>query len=88
MAKEKHPRLFLDEAPADLDQWDFNWVNMPEFIQEKKTTFSQVLVRFETQEDLDSFAKIIGQKLTAKTKSIWHPHKPHRIENKKVWKDA
>lgn len=88
MAKEKHPRLFLDEAPADPDQWDFNWVNMPEFIQEKKTTFSQVLVRFETQEDLDSFAKIIGQKLTPKTKSIWHPYKPHRIENKKVWKNA
>lgn len=73
---------------ADYDQWQFNWVDMPEFVQEKKAAFSQVLVRFETQEDLDAFAEIIGQKLTPKTKSIWHPHKPHRIKNKKVWKDA
>ena len=88
MAKEENPRLFLDEAPVDPDQWEFNWVNMPEFVQEKKTAFSQLVVRFETQEDLDSFAKIIGQKLTPKTKSIWHPYKPHRIANKKVWKNA
>ena len=88
MAKGENPRLFSDEAPVDPDQWEFNWVNMPEFVQEKKTAFSQLVVRFETQADLDSFAKIIGQKLSPKTKSIWHPHKPHRIENKKVWKDA
>ena len=46
---------------------------MPEFIQEKQEPFSKIIIRFETEEDLQEFAEMIGQKLTSKTKSIWHP---------------
>jgi len=53
------------------------WVGMPEFVQEKQRPFSTITVRMETEEDLNDFAEKIGQKLTPKTKSIWHPYKPH-----------
>lgn len=56
---------------------DQEWVGMPEFVQEKKEPFSKIVVRFETEDDLNSFAELIGQKLTPKTKSIWHPFKSH-----------
>ena len=63
------------------------WVDMPEFIQEKQEPFAKIIVRFETQKDLDQFAKLIGQKLTPKTKSIWHPFKSHWGAERKVWAD-
>lgn len=64
------------------------WVDMPEFEQEKKEPYAKIIFRFETEEDLDEFAELIGQKLTQKTKSSWHPFKPHRrVGPKKVWKN-
>tara|TARA_R110000803_G_scaffold148996_1_gene214421 strand:- start:620 stop:877 length:258 start_codon:yes stop_codon:yes gene_type:complete len=62
------------------------WVGMPEFIQEKKEPFSKIIIRFDTEDDLKEFAKLIGQKLTPKTKSIWHPFKSHWGAEKKVYK--
>ena len=49
------------------------WFDMPEFHQDKEQAFHQITVRFGSQEDLEEFAKMIGQKLTPKTKAIWHP---------------
>lgn len=70
----------------DKFNWKEHWKNMPEFIQEKQEPFSKINVRFETEEDLNEFAELIGQKLTPKTKSIWHPYKPHRSNGpKKVY---
>ena len=63
------------------------WRGMPEFIQEKQEPFSKIIIRFETEDDLEEFAKLIGQKLTPKTKSIWHPFKSHWGAPKKIYKD-
>lgn len=52
------------------------WVGMPEFKQPKKEAFHMCRVRFEDQEALDAFSELIGQKITAKTKSTWMPEKP------------
>lgn len=49
------------------------WVGMPEFVQEKQEPYSKIIVRFDNEEDLQEFSTLIGQKLTSKTKSIWHP---------------
>lgn len=64
------------------------WVGMPEFVQEKKKPFKELIIRFETEEDYLDFQKRIEQKLTNKTKSIWHPFKSHWGLEKKVYKDA
>lgn len=69
---------------SEIENKHPEWTGMPEFVQEKKTEFSKIIVRFECEDDLKDFAERIGQKLTPKTKSIWHPHKPHRDPNRKV----
>ena len=64
-----------------LEHW--NAAGMPEFIQEKQEPYNKITVRFETKEDYEHFAELIGQNLTPKTKSIWHP-KLDRYVNKGV----
>lgn len=60
-------------AKNNINKWQEEWTGMPEFIQEKQEPFSKIIVRFETEEDLKEFSELIGQPLTNKTKSIWHP---------------
>jgi hypothetical protein len=59
----------------ELDEdWKKEWVGMPEFVQRKKgKPYAQIIFRFDNESDLQDFAKMIGQKLTKKTKSAWHP---------------
>ena len=54
-------------------EWEKEWVGMPEFIQEDKKPFQQITIHFETPEDVQKFAQVIGRKLTTKTKYIWFP---------------
>ncbi len=77
----KNKELFSDCKQST----DNLWVGMPEFVQEKKEPYAKIIFRFETEDDLSEFANIIGQKLTNKTKSSWHPFKPHRREVKYEW---
>jgi len=63
------------------------WVGMPEFVQKKKEPYKKLIVRFETEQEYKDFSDLIGQKLTTKTKSIWHPFKSHWGAVKKVYKD-
>lgn len=65
-----------------------DWAGMPEFVQDKKEPYKTLIVRFETEQDYNDFAKLIEQKLTPKTKSIWHPFKSHWGLEKKVYKNA
>lgn len=60
-----------------MKEWRKEWVDMPEFVQEKQEPYAKIIFRFETKEDLEAFSKLIGQKLTEKTKSAWYPYKPH-----------
>ena len=63
------------------------WKNMPEFVQEKQEPYAKIIVRFETKEDLEEFSKLINQKLTQKTKSIWHPELQRGIHSAKRYVD-
>ena len=74
--------LFQNNNPI-FDEWK----DMPEFIQEKQEPFAKIIIRFETKENLEEFAKLINQKLTKKTKSIWFPFKSHWGLTKKRWVD-
>ena len=58
----------------DVDpEWKKEWEGMPEFVQKDLMPFRQIIVNFETKEDIKDFAKLIGQNLTYDTKSIWYP---------------
>lgn len=62
----------FEKIENDLEK---EWVDMPEFIQKDKQPVKKIIVSFESYEDVLEFAKIIGFKVTNKTKSIWFPVK-------------
>lgn len=70
-----------DVSDADLFDielaWESEWKDMPEFIQTKQQEYAKIIVRFNSEQDLVEFSKLINQKITRKTKSIWYPFKSH-----------
>lgn len=60
----------VDASPTDASQ---HWKGMPEFNQPDAGPFRTVKVHFKDQAAVDAFAKLIGSKLTDKTKFIWFP---------------
>lgn len=62
-----------DPNQNDDKEWKKHWKGMPEYEQEDKETYKTLYVHFRNKEDYEEFAKMIGQNLTEKTKSIWHP---------------
>jgi len=74
--------LFNKENPV-FDEWK----DMPEFVQEKQEPYAKLIIRFETEEDLNDFSKLINQKLNKKTKSIWHPQLTRGIHSSKRYVD-
>ena len=60
-----------------------HWRDMPEFVQEEMKPFHAVIVRFQTQEAIDAFAKLVDQNIGPNTKSIWYP----KVEMQKSRKD-
>lgn len=69
-----------------VDDWQDHWFGMPEFVQTKQEPFATLTIRVESEADLIDLAKRLDQKLTPKTRSIWHPHKPHRLPDKQVYR--
>jgi hypothetical protein len=69
MADKEQQGTLFDTGNA----WDEAWQGMPEFVQEDLTSIKSVLVHFETREDMDAFAVLVGQRLTMDTRSIWFP---------------
>lgn len=64
----KQDNLF--EATAD---WREEWRGMPEFVQERSREYAKLTIRFRSEEDLQDFARLIGQKLNKKSQCTWHP---------------
>lgn len=53
--------------------WRDEWKDMPEFVQEDLSPFKSLTVHFATLDDLKAFGKLIEQKITTDTRSIWFP---------------
>jgi hypothetical protein len=66
--------------------WQEHWKDMPEFVQQKTQPFATIIFRFDSEDDLKEFSKLIGQKLTRKTKSAWYPFKSHWSGIKKEYR--
>lgn len=73
MSDKNTQAILFDMATEQAEDWKEEWKGMPEFVQTKQRPYAQIIVRFDSEEDLQGFAKLIGQKLTRRTKSIWHP---------------
>ena len=70
--------LGIGEYKTPLTEAQIEWQGMPEFIQEDQSSNFQLIVHFRSEEDRQDFARIIGQSVTAKTKSLWHPILPKK----------
>ena len=66
-------------ARSGLYEFDPNeeWQGMPEFEQEDNIGIHCVKVHFATEEDIDDFARLMGQTVNTKTNAIWFP----KVEN-------
>ena len=81
---EKQASLFEDSE--NEAEWQKEWQDMPEFVQgETEKPYAQIIFRFANENDLKEFSKIIGQKLTNKTKSAWHPKIERGLNSNKIY---
>ncbi len=72
--------------PGEPDDPNAEYQGMPEFEQEDLSPFKQLKINFASQKDIDTFAELIGQKITEKTRSIWYP-KAEKLSMDKVYVD-
>lgn len=56
-----------------MERWRDHWRSMPEFLQARQDPLHTLTVRFDSLEDLKDFAERLGQPVTPRTKSLWHP---------------
>jgi hypothetical protein len=73
---EAIPKTQDAEQPALFEKgewWDSLWNGMPEFVQEDQEPYRTIYVHFENRADVEAFAELVKQKITANTKSIWYP---------------
>jgi hypothetical protein len=66
---------------------EWEWSGMPSFFQEKQEPYKILVVKFDSEEDLEKFSKKVDQKLTVKTQSAWYPYKSHHRESQLIWVD-
>lgn len=64
-----------DENPeVETNDWRKHWVNMPSFQKSSDTgPWKTVYMHFRSEDDFKDFQKLIGQDMSLKTKSAWHP---------------
>lgn len=85
MKKKKQPTLF-----GDLDEfteWKKEWQDMPEFVQNNEKPYQQIIISFDSAEDVQDFAKLIEQPLTGRTKSVLYPRVEKERPSDYIYKD-
>lgn len=60
-------------VPGGVNDPDAEWQGMPEFTQDDLTAFKSLIVNFASFEDMEAFSRLIEQKVTDRTRSIWYP---------------
>lgn len=83
--------LFGDIINEIKDQtqepWEKEWKGMPEFKQLDMEPWKSVVVQFESEKDMLEFGRLVNQKITFKTPSIWFPKVDPTPAINKLWVD-
>lgn len=74
----------FDETIYDLED---HWVGMPACESENLMPYKQLIVSFQNEDDMIAFGKLVGRKITKKTKSIWYPEREQIINVLTRWVD-
>jgi hypothetical protein len=64
------------DAPVDdpREAWWYDiWRGMPEYMHKDLSPWKQVIVSFRSPADFEEFARVIGQRVGPRTRSIWFP---------------
>jgi hypothetical protein len=69
---EEDKKKIVDSTKKE-PEWKKHWKGMPDYNQENNAPYRTIYVHFRNEEDYQDFAKKIGQDITSKTKSCWHP---------------
>ena len=72
----KHIELGLNIDKIDYDK---EWDGMPEFKQDDKMPYRQIIISFDNEDDIENFSTLLNQSITDKTKSLWYPKKEKNI---------
>lgn len=64
------------------------WKGMPEFEMEDLTSKRKLILHFRSEDDVEKFATLIGQDITAKQASLWYPYMPPRTIADKHYVDS
>jgi hypothetical protein len=67
------PDTSLLFTPEEIEPWRREWQDMPEFEQQDLESRHRIIVHFASIGDLQLFAELIEQPLTAHTQSVWFP---------------
>jgi len=57
----------------DFAEYKKHWKGMPEFVQKDLGPVRSLLVHFAESEDVRAFARLVGQEISGKTRSLWYP---------------
>lgn len=84
---EKYSQWFdVKEESTDVNKqfdWQSEWKNMPEFIQNDMSPQRTIKIHFRNEDDVKDFFELIEQKQT-KRNSYWYPEaKPRQVANKR-----
>ena len=64
----------MDELFPDYENtWQRECHAMPEFAQVDESCSQQIIVSFVCYDDVKEFGKLLEQKVTPNTKSLWYP---------------
>jgi hypothetical protein len=58
---------------SEFTDWQKEWKGMPEFLQQDLNPVRTINVRFKSEKDVEEFARLIGQAITPKQKTLWFP---------------
>ena len=75
--------IFLEMEIGNTDAAE-EWAGMPDY-EGLDPCFKKVTVNFDNEGDFQAFFRLIGQKCTDKTKSVWYPEKNQRDLESTRW---
>jgi ParB-like chromosome segregation protein Spo0J len=76
---------FMEEGQLDPRK---EWEGMPEYEHKDETSVKAVLVHFACMEAYEEFQKLLGRKLTEKTRAIWFPEREKDMASDKMYADG
>jgi DNA polymerase I-like protein with 3'-5' exonuclease and polymerase domains len=86
MSDEKLPGSETQDQlfPVDPD-WKDTWQGMPSYQHQDLNATQSVLVHFKTLEDREAFARLVAQRISSSTKSVWYPKVEIGTAADKIW---